>query len=79
MEEKKNQAPDTGEARARAKQPEQPEQGERRPFEDWAKELGTKPLHVAVARKLKGFPVGRVVTRGQYEDAIKSGLTFPIR
>ena len=55
------------------------EQEPRRPYEEWARELGTPGWLLAAARALRRWPSGQLVTRGEYEKAVKAAGSEVIR
>lgn len=50
-----------------------------RPIEDWAKELGTPAWLFAATKAKHRWPEGKVVTRAEYEAAVKAAMKEVIR
>ncbi|ALJ90059.1 hypothetical protein [Thermus aquaticus] len=48
------------------------EQEPRRPYEEWARELGTPGWLLAAAKTKAGWALGQEVTRKEYEAALKA-------
>lgn len=52
---------------------------EARKFEDWATELRADRVDSLIARRAKGWPIGRLVTRAEFEAALQLGRDLPLR
>lgn len=48
-------------------------------IEEWGKELKAPALDIELARRVRGWPVGRLVTRDQFTTAVEAAKTAPIR
>ncbi len=55
------------------------EQEPRRPYEEWARELGTPGWLLAAAKTKAGWALGQEVTRKEYETALEAAEGEVIR
>ena len=55
------------------------EQEPRRPYEEWARELGTPGWLLAAAKTKAGWALGQEVTRKEYEAALGAAQREVIR
>ena len=51
----------------------------RRPYEEWARELGTPGWLLAATKAKHRWPEGKVATRAEYEAAVKAAMKEVIR
>ena len=50
-----------------------------RPLEEWAKELRVTRAETLLARRVRGWAIGRMVTRDEFIGAVEAAKNVPIR